>query len=138
MVGDNSLVTERSFSNNFGSKSEFYEGSLAKYDFEDPNILRPSWDLYFMKLAHLVSQRTNCMKRAVGCVIVKDSRLVASGYNGTPFGMKNCNEGACQRCNSMASAGTQLDTCFCIHAEENAIIEGGRAKTDGGTAYVTT
>ena len=72
MVADNSLVTECSFSNNYGSKSEFYEGSLAKYDFEDPNILRPSWDLYFMKLAHLVSQRTNCMKRAVGCVIVKD------------------------------------------------------------------
>ena len=78
------------------------------------------------------------MKRAVGCVIVKDSRLVASGYNGTPFMMQNCNEGGCARCNSVADSGSQLDTCYCIHAEENAVIEGGRAKTDGGTAYVTT
>ena len=78
------------------------------------------------------------MKRAVGCVIVKDCRLVASGYNGTPFGMTNCNEGGCDRCNGMANPGAGLDTCFCIHAEENAVIEGGRTKTDGGTAYVTT
>ena len=91
-----------------------------------------------MQLAHLVSKRTNCMKRAVGCVIVKDCRIVATGYNGTPFGMENCKDGGCERCNSMTPSGAGLDTCYCIHAEENAVIEGGRSKTQGGTAYVTT
>ena len=95
MVSDNNLTITHSFSNNYETHTEFFQNSLAKYDFGNKNILRPSWDIYFMQLAHLISQRTNCMKRAVGCVIVKDSRLVASGYNGTPFGFKNCNEGGC-------------------------------------------
>ena len=117
----------------------FY-ASLAHtgYNFADQGIIRPKWDKYFMQLAHLVSKRTNCMKRAVGCVIVKENRIVATGYNGTPFGMENCNEGGCPRCNSLTPSGSGLDTCFCIHAEENAVIEGGRSKTQGGTAYVTT
>ena len=91
-----------------------------------------------MKLAHVASTRTNCMKRAVGCVLVKDNRIVATGYNGTPFGVKNCNEGGCPRCNSNTTSGVGLDECLCIHAEENAVIEGGRAKILGGTCYVTT
>jgi len=66
------------------------------------------------------------MKRAVGSVIVQDKRIVAAGYNGTPFGIKNCNEGGCARCNSMTASGAGLDTCYCIHAEENAVIEAGR------------
>ena len=79
------------------------------------------------------------MKRAVGCVIVNtDLRVVATGYNGTPAGATNCNEGGCQRCNSNTVSGVGLDECICIHAEENAVIEGGRSKTKGGTAYVTT
>lgn len=91
-----------------------------------------------MRIAHITSTRTNCMKRAVGAVIVKENRIVATGYNGTPFGMVNCNEGGCGRCNSNTKAGIALDECLCIHAEENAVIEGGRAKINGGTCYVTT
>jgi len=91
-----------------------------------------------MRIAHVASTRTNCMKRAVGAVIVVDKRIVATGYNGTPFATKNCNEGGCDRCNSNVVSGVGLDECICIHAEENAIIEGGRSKTNGGTCYVTT
>lgn len=62
--------------------------------------LRPSWDTYFMLLAHLASLRSNCMKRRVGAVLVRDKRVVSTGYNGTPRGVTNCGEGGCARCNS--------------------------------------
>jgi dCMP deaminase len=116
---------------------EFYS-ELDKFDLADSEILRPKWDTYFMRIAHVTSTRTNCMKRAVGAVIVNDNRIVATGYNGTPFNTKNCNEGGCDRCNSNTVSGVGLDECICIHAEENAVIEGGRSKTVGGTCYVTT
>lgn len=57
--------------------------------------LRPSWDQYFMQLADLAALRSNCMKRRVGCVIVREKRVISTGYNGTPRGMTNCNEGGC-------------------------------------------
>jgi len=84
-----------------------------------------------------VATRSNCMKRCVGAVIVNDLRIVSTGYNGTPFGSLNCNEGGCERCNSNQPSGTALDACLCIHAEENAVIEAGRAKAKDGTIYVT-
>lgn len=85
--------------------------------------LRPSWDTYFMKLANLAASRANCMKRKVGCVIVRDCRVIATGYNGTPRYMKNCNQGGCPRCNG---GDHSLHTCLCLHAEENALLEAGR------------
>lgn len=57
--------------------------------------LRPSWDQYFMQLADLAAHRSNCMKRRVGCVIVREKRVISTGYNGTPRGMTNCNNGGC-------------------------------------------
>ena len=84
---------------------------------------RPGWDEYFMKIAQVASMRSNCIKRKVGAVIVRDRRIVSTGYNGTPRGTKNCNEGGCPRCNSLASSGTRLDECLCSHAEENAITQ---------------
>lgn len=99
--------------------------------------LRPSWDSYFMNLANLTSQRSNCMKRRVGCVIVKDRRIVSSGYNGTPSGVTNCFEGGCTRCNHLQARGTNLDLCLCLHAEENAIIEAGRERCVSSTLYST-
>ena len=91
-----------------------------------------------MQIAHVTSTRTNCMKRAVGAVIVNDFRVVSTGYNGTPASTINCNEGGCKRCNANTVSGVGLDECICIHAEENAVIEGGRSKIKGGTCYVTT
>ncbi len=87
------------------------------------SVKRPSWDEYFMKIARIASLRSNCMKRKVAAVVVKDRRIISTGYNGTPRGVKNCNEGGCPRCNSMAPSGTRLGECLCSHAEENAIVQ---------------
>jgi dCMP deaminase len=86
-----------------------------------------------MQLANLAAQRSNCMKRSVGCVLVRDKRVISTGYNGTPRGLKNCNEGGCKRCNSASRAGVGLDTCLCIHAEENVLLEAGRERIGGGS-----
>ena len=84
---------------------------------------RPSWDLYFMNIAQVVASRSNCLKRHVAAVIVKDKRIISTGYNGTPRGIRNCSEGGCPRCNSFAESGTKLDECVCSHGEENAIVQ---------------
>ena len=67
---------------------------------------RPGWDQYFMDIARVVASRSNCMKRKVAAVIVLDKRIISTGYNGTPRGTKNCNEGGCPRCNNLATSGT--------------------------------
>ncbi len=84
---------------------------------------RPSWDEYFMSIARVVASRSNCVKRRVGAIICLDRRIISTGYNGTPRGVRNCNEGGCPRCNSFAEGGTRLDECLCSHAEENAITQ---------------
>ncbi|OZJ04883.1 hypothetical protein BZG36_02520 [Bifiguratus adelaidae] len=95
--------------------------------------LRPSWDTYFMHLSDLAARRSNCMKRRVGCILVKDCRVIATGYNGTPRGLKNCNQGGCRRCNEATPCGADLDRCLCMHAEENALLEAGRDRVFSGT-----
>lgn len=84
---------------------------------------RPSWDEYFMSIAKQVATRSNCIKRKVAAVIVRDKRIISTGYNGTPRGNKNCNEGGCPRCNNFAESGTKLEECYCAHGEENAIVQ---------------
>jgi dCMP deaminase len=84
---------------------------------------RPSWDEYFMSIARVVSTRSNCVKRKVAAVITRDRRIVSTGYNGTPRGVRNCNEGGCPRCNSFVEGGTRLDECLCSHGEENALTQ---------------
>ena len=69
--------------------------AIRQLDLTDEARLRPSWDQYFMQLADLAALRSNCMKRRVGCCIVRDKRVISTGYNGTPRGMTNCNEGGC-------------------------------------------
>ncbi|MCZ6701094.1 MAG: dCMP deaminase family protein [bacterium] len=76
-----------------------------------------------MSIAQVVSNRSNCIKRRVAAVVVKDRRIISTGYNGTPRGTRNCNEGGCPRCNDLAPAGTALEECLCSHAEENAITQ---------------
>jgi dCMP deaminase len=85
--------------------------------------VRPDWDEYFMKIAQVAAMRSSCIKRKVGAVIVRDTRIVSTGYNGTPRGTRNCSEGGCPRCNSLANSGTKLEECLCSHAEENAITQ---------------
>ncbi|MBI2252852.1 MAG: cytidine/deoxycytidylate deaminase family protein [Armatimonadetes bacterium] len=85
--------------------------------------MRPSWDEYFLEIARVAASRSNCMKRKVAAIIIKDKRIISTGYNGTPRKTKNCNEGGCPRCNNLADSGTNLEECFCSHAEENAITQ---------------
>lgn len=121
--------------NRFTALSELHE-ELRTVSFTDPERLRPSWDTYFMSLAKLAAERTNCMKRRVGCVIARNKRMVATGYNGTPSGVKNCMDGGCGRCNGARNnQGVGLDLCLCLHAEENAIIEAGRERCESSTLY---
>ncbi len=84
---------------------------------------RPSWDRYFMSIAQVVASRSNCVKRKVAAVVTRDRRIVSTGYNGTPRGTRNCNEGGCPRCNDLAPGGTGLLDCLCSHGEENAITQ---------------
>lgn len=104
---------------------------LSELNLFDPSRLRPTWDSYFMRLADLAALRSNCMKRRVGCVIVRGNRVVATGYNGTPRHLTNCNEGGCERCNKGQGSGAGLSTCLCLHAEENALLESGRDRING-------
>lgn len=87
------------------------------------NQPRPPWDEYFMEIARTVAMRSNCLKRKVAAVIVLDKRIISTGYNGTPRGIVNCNEGGCPRCNSFGGSGKNLDECVCSHAEENSITQ---------------
>lgn len=106
---------------------------------------RPSWDEYFMLQAELAKLRSNCITRQVGAVIVRNNRQIATGYNGTPPGVKNCFEGGCKRCQlrmeGKIESGAALDRCLCNHAEANAImhcaIMGIEAGTKDATLYTT-
>jgi len=102
-------------------------------------VQRPSWDEYFMDIAKVVASRSNCMKRKVAAIIVRDKRVVSTGYNGTPRGTRNCNEGGCPRCNNLAASGTALDECLCSHGEENAIVQASYhgASLKDGVIYTT-
>ena len=100
---------------------------------------RPDWDTYFMDIAHVVKTRSNCSRRQVAAVIVKDRRIISTGYNGTPRGVRNCCDGGCARCASDAPSGTGLGECICSHAEENSITQAAYhgISTKDATIYVT-
>jgi dCMP deaminase len=100
---------------------------------------RPDWDHYFMDIARVVASRSNCRRRSVAAVIVKDRRIISTGYNGTPRGIKNCYEGGCPRCSGDAPSGADLGECICSHAEENAITQAAYygIPLAGATLYTT-
>jgi dCMP deaminase len=102
-------------------------------------MARPSWDEYFMNLARLAATRSTCTRRHVGAVVVKDRMVLSTGYNDTPRGVPNCGDGGCPRCASAAASGEALDTCLCLHAEQNAIIQAAYHGVGiaGGTIYST-
>ena len=108
---------------NNGSLDDFTAQLDAALREMEVSFRRPSWDQYFMDIAHKVAARSNCMKRQVAAVIVADKRIISTGYNGTPRGVKNCNEGGCPRCNGFSESGKNLDECLCSHGEENAIVQ---------------
>jgi len=101
--------------------------------------MRPSWDEYFMDMAEIVKTRSTCLRRQVGAVIVKDKRILASGYNGAPTGLKHCEETGCLREQLGIPSGQRHELCRGLHAEQNAIIQASLhgVKLEGATIYVT-
>jgi dCMP deaminase len=92
-----------------------------------------------MQMAVLAASRSTCVRRHVGAVIVKDRMVLSTGYNDTPRGLPNCGDGGCARCAGGAPSGTNHDTCLCLHAEQNSIIQAAYhgVGINGGTMYVT-
>lgn len=86
-------------------------------------VNRPSWDDYFMSILDTVKERSTCIRRKVGAVIVKDKRIIATGYNGAPSGLKHCYELGCMREKLNIPSGQNHELCRGIHAEQNAIIQ---------------
>ena len=101
---------------------------------------RPTWDEYFMKIAHLVAERSTCLRRRVGAVVVKDKRIVSTGYNGAPRGLKHCLEIGCLREQMGIPSGERHELCRGAHAEQNAIIQAAATgvSMEGATMYCTT
>jgi len=85
--------------------------------------VRPDWDTYFMDMAKLASRRSSCLRRAVGAVLVKDRRLLATGYNGVPSGVTHCEVTGCLRDKLSVPSGERHELCRGLHAEQNAIIQ---------------
>lgn len=111
-------------------------------------------DLYYMTIAEAVRARANCLGSEVGAVLVRGNRVISTGYNGTPAGFQNCREGGCLRCQERdkrdedpeyesphpeTMAGKALDICFCVHAEQNTLLNAARhgIAVEGTTLYVT-
>jgi dCMP deaminase len=84
---------------------------------------RPSWDEYFMKICDDVAERSTCKRHNFGAVIVRDKRLLATGYNGAPRGLPHCLEIGCLRDELGIPSGTHHEICRGVHAEQNAIIQ---------------
>ncbi len=90
---------------NDGSLEEF-QNQIQAWVGANLAFSRPDWDEYFMGIARVVASRSNCVKRKVAAVVTADKRIISTGYNGTPRGTTNCNEGGCPRCNDLAPGGT--------------------------------
>ncbi|MFA5231560.1 MAG: cytidine/deoxycytidylate deaminase family protein [Candidatus Omnitrophota bacterium] len=101
---------------------------------------RPSWDEYFLEMASLVAKRSTCLRRSVGAVIVKEKRILATGYNGAPSGLKHCVEIGCIRQKLKIPSGERHELCRALHAEQNALIQAclHGISVKGGTLYATT
>ncbi|MFI3174210.1 MAG: cytidine/deoxycytidylate deaminase family protein [Bacillota bacterium] len=102
--------------------------------------MRASWDEYFMEICEVVKTRSTCLRRQVGAVIVKDNRIITTGYNGAPSGLKHCTElGGCERERLQIPSGERHELCRALHAEQNAIIQASKlgSTTEGATIYIT-
>ena len=100
---------------------------------------RPSWDEYFMELAKVVAKRSTCIRQKVGAIIVKDKRILATGYNGAPSGMDHCLDIGCLREKLKVPSGERQELCRGLHAEQNAIIQAAKFGIciEGSILYTT-
>ena len=88
-----------------------------------PEPSRPGWDEYFLGIASLVSQRSTCLRRRVGALVVKDRRILATGYNGTPSGITHCSVTGCLREKLKVPSGERHELCRGLHAEQNVLLQ---------------
>ena len=101
---------------------------------------RPSWDEYFQKITHEVAQRSTCLRRKVGAILVVDKHILATGYNGVPRGLEHCAEVGCLRTARNVPSGERHELCRGLHAEMNALIQAAKygIKITDSTLYSTT
>ncbi len=100
---------------------------------------RPGWDEYFMDIVSLVAKRSTCLRRSVGAVLVRDRRVLATGYNGAPSGVRHCLDVGCLREKMKVPSGERHELCRGLHAEQNAIIQAALhgVSINGSTLYST-
>ena len=100
---------------------------------------RKPWDEYFMSIAELVAERSTCLRRQVGAVLVKNRRILATGYNGAPGGVVHCAEVGCLRGKMGIASGERHELCRGVHAEQNALIQAATfgVSVSGATIYTT-
>ncbi len=103
------------------------------------DLVRPSWDVYFMGIARLVATRATCTRRRVGAILVKDRRILCSGYNGAPTNIPHCDVTGCLREQLNVPSGQKHELCRGVHAEQNAIIQAAchGISVKGSTLYCT-
>jgi len=101
---------------------------------------RPSWDDYFMSIAQQVALRSTCIRRQIGALIVRDKRILATGYNNVPSGIEHCTTRGCLRDELGIPSGQRVELCRGTHAEQNAIVQAAKYGTaiDGAMVYTTT
>ena len=101
---------------------------------------RPTWDEYFLKIAAEVAQRSTCLRRQVGAVLVLDKRILATGYNGVPRGLAHCSDAGCLRRERKIPSGERHELCRGLHAEMNALLQAAHhgIRIAGATLYSTT
>lgn len=102
--------------------------------------MRPSWDSYFMEITQVVASRSTCLRRQVGAVIVRDRRILTTGYNGAPSSLAHCEEVGCIREKEKIPSGERHELCRALHAEQNAILQAALygISIQGATIYCTT
>ena len=100
---------------------------------------RPDWDTYFLEIVELVSKRSTCCRRAVGSGLVRDHRILATGYNGAPSKLQHCLDIGCLRAQLKIPSGERHELCRGLHAEQNAVIQAALhgVNTKGSTLYCT-
>ncbi len=110
-----------------------------KINLDLPTNSRPSWDEYFLEIIELIKQRSTCLRRQVGAIIVKDKRILATGYNGAPTGCRHCLDIGCLRDELGIPSGERHELCRAVHAEQNAIAQAAQygISVAGATLYVT-
>lgn len=100
------------------------------------NTSKPSFDEYFMAIAHTIRCRSTCNRRQYGAVIVKNRKIVSTGYNGAPRGWHECLGGICEREREHVPHGREYERCNSVHAEQNAIISGNPDDMEGAVIYL--